>query len=119
MRRIVVLAVAFALAGCGSVNLPGWPKPPPPGGPSASAWAKPGADSAAVTTAYNDCLDLADAATDTDVAIDQDIAASRGSDLQHSSFAGAQLREAQQASRERIQTVLSSCMERKGFIPAK
>jgi uncharacterized protein YjbI with pentapeptide repeats len=101
------------------VSLPGWPKPPPAAAASASAWTRPGADAATVESAYDDCLNVANSATQKDFDIDQDIAASRGSDLQHSEFAGASLRDAQQTSRDRDQAVLSSCMETKGFSPAK
>ncbi|MFZ2006279.1 MAG: hypothetical protein WB697_05450 [Stellaceae bacterium] len=108
-----------ALAGCSSVSMPGWPEPPPERAVSAGAWTKPGTDAATVAAAYDQCLAAANSATSTDFDIDQDISASRGSDLQHSDFAGAQLREAQQTNRDRSQTILSSCMERKGFSPAK
>lgn len=107
------------LAACNSVSMPGWPKAAPEEAVSASAWTKAGVDAASVERAYNDCLSLTDTATRTDFAIDQDIAASRGSDLQHSDFAGAQLRGAQQSDRDRAQSILSSCMEGKGFTPAR
>jgi hypothetical protein len=108
--------VVLLLAGCGSID---WPKPPPEAAASAGAWAKPGADVASVESAYNGCLEIANTATDKDFNIDQDIAATRGSDLQHSAFAGAPLRDAQQNDRDRAQTILSSCMTGKGFAPAK
>ena len=101
------------------MSMPGWPKPPPEGAASAGAWTRPGADAATVASAYDECLSAADSASRTDFDIDQDISASRGSDLQHSDFAGAQLRGAQQTDRDRSQTILASCMERKGFSPAR
>jgi len=113
------LFMAVALTACSSVSLPGWPKPPPTSAASASAWTRPGADAATVESAYDDCLNVANSATQNDFNIDQDIAASRGSDLQHSEFAGTSLRGAQQTSRDRDQAILSSCMETKGFSPAK
>jgi hypothetical protein len=116
------LSLVFALLGltaCSSVSLPGWPKPPSTPAASASAWTRPGADAATVESAYDDCLNVANSATQNDFNIDQDIAASRGSDLQHSEFAGTSLRGAQQTSRDRDQAILSSCMETKGFSPAK
>ncbi|HML11607.1 MAG TPA: hypothetical protein VK432_12170 [Stellaceae bacterium] len=119
MRRAGVAVLGVLLAGCGSMSMPGWPKPEPASAASASAWTRPGVDAASVQSAYDECLAAADSATGTDNAIDQDIAASRGSDIQHSDFAGAALREARQTSRDRTQAVLSSCMERKGFTPAK
>ena len=120
MRRLPpILAAGLLLAGCANMSLPGWPKPAPETAVGASAWAKPGMNPADVASAYNDCLDVANVATDNDFAIDQDIAASRGSDLQHSDFAAIQSRDAGQTSRNRAQSVLSSCMEGKGFTPAK
>lgn len=119
---VTTLSAVFALAAltaCSTVSLPGWPKPPPTAAASASAWTKPGADAATVEGAYDDCLNVANSATQNDFNIDQDIAASRGSDLQHSEFAGASLRGAQQTSRDRDQAILSSCMETKGFSPVK
>jgi uncharacterized protein YjbI with pentapeptide repeats len=119
MIRIGAALLMALLTACNSMSLPGWPKPPPTSAANASAWTRPGADAATVESAYDDCLNVANSATQKDFDIDQDIAASRGSDLQHSEFAGASLRDAQQTSRDRDQTVLSSCMETKGFSPAK
>jgi hypothetical protein len=118
-RYVVALFAVLLLAGCSSMSMPGWPKPPPESAASAGAWTRPGADAAAVSGAYDECLSAANSATQTDNDIDQDISASRASDLQHSEFAGTQLREAQETSRDRTQTILSSCMERKGFTPTK
>jgi len=101
------------------MSMPGWPKRPPESAASAGAWTRPGVDAATVSGAYDECLSAANSATGTDNDIDQDIAASRGSDLQHSEFAGTQLRNAQETSRDRTQTILSSCMEQKGFTPTK
>jgi uncharacterized protein YjbI with pentapeptide repeats len=119
MRRAGLVVVSLLLAGCSSVSMPGWPKPEPATAASAGAWTRPGVDAASVQSAYGECLDLANTATGTDNDIDQDIAASRGSDIQHSDFAGAQQREAQQTSRDRTQAILSSCMEKKGFTPSR
>ncbi|HWB48384.1 MAG TPA: hypothetical protein VG651_04685 [Stellaceae bacterium] len=112
----LALGAALLLAGCDAIPLP---KAPPEAAASAAAWNKPGADAAAVESAYRDCLEIADTVTDKDFNIDQDIAASRGGDLQRSSFAGASLRGTQQSNRDRAQTVLSSCMRGKGFTPAR
>lgn len=117
-RTLLAVALLF-LVGCSSVRMPGWPKPEPETAASAAAWVKPGADTATVAHAYDECRNMADAATGTDFDIDQDIAASRASDLQHSNFAGAQLRDAQRGNRDRAQTILSSCMEKQGFTAAR
>jgi hypothetical protein len=109
------LGVAPLLAACGALPLP---KSPPEAAASASAWSKPGADAAAVEAAYGDCLEAVNTVTDKDFGIDQDIAASRGGDIQRSSFAGRSLRDTQQNNRDRAQTILSSCMRGKGFVPA-
>ena len=119
MRKTALVLVAALLTGCSSVSMPGWPKPAPETAASAAAWTRPGADAATVGAAYDACLAASNSATRTDFDIDQDISASRGSDLQHSDFANAQLREAQQTNRDRSQAILSSCMERNGFSPAK
>ena|SRR5579872_3527045 len=120
MRRAgVVFLFGLFLTACNAVSMPGWPKPPPESAASAGAWTRPGADAATVSGAYDECLSAANTATRTDNDIDQDISASRGSDLQRSEFAGTQLRDAQETSRDRAQTILSSCMERKGFTPVK
>jgi len=118
-RALFLLGLIAGLAGCDSVSGIGWPKPPPDRAASAAAWTKPGLDPADVRAAYDACLAMANTATDKDFAIDQDIAASRSGDLQRSSFAGAQVRDAQQSSRDRAQAVLSSCMNGKGFVPAR
>jgi uncharacterized protein YjbI with pentapeptide repeats len=117
MYKAGAVALGLLLAGCSSMSMPGWPKPPPASAASASAWSGSGVAPADVASAYDECNAAASAATGTDNDIDQDIAASRGSDIQHSDFAGAQLRAAQQTSRDRTQAILSSCMEKKGFTP--
>ena len=117
--RFIPSLMLLLLAGCSSMSMPGWPELPPERAASASSWTRPGVDAATVASAYDECLAAANSATNTDFDIDQDISASRGSDLQHSDFAGAQLREAQQTNRDRSQTILSSCMEQKGFSPAR
>ncbi|HVH81699.1 MAG TPA: hypothetical protein VM782_20020 [Stellaceae bacterium] len=116
MKWTMTLVLALLLPGCDSLS---WPKPPPETAASASSWTKPGLDAADVQSAYRDCLDVANTATGTDFDIDQDISASRGGDIQRSAFAGAQLRSSQQTSRDRAQTILSSCMEGKGFTPVR
>jgi hypothetical protein len=117
MIRFGALSVLLLLADC-DYSI-GWPKPPPQPAATASAWTRPGADAAAVESAFGDCLALTDTATRTDFDIDQDIAVSRSGDLQHSDFARTQMQQASDTSRDRAQTILSSCMEAKGFSPAK
>jgi hypothetical protein len=119
MVRVLAAALLLLFAGCGSMSLPGWPKGPPEGAASAGAWTRPGADAATIESAYGECLAATDTATRNDFAIDQDIAASRGGDLQRSDFARTQSREARDTTRDRAQRLLSSCMQGKGFKPAK
>jgi hypothetical protein len=116
MVRVGAVLLGLLLAGCGAI---GWPKPPPEAAASTSAWTKPGAGADVVASAYQSCLDLANAATQTDFDIDQDMAATRGSDLQHSEFVRTPMQDTQSANRDRAQTILSSCMDQKGFSPAK
>jgi hypothetical protein len=116
MPRVAWLLLCVLLAACDSI---GWPKTPVGPTATASAWTKPGADAAMTEAAYDDCLDVTNTATKTDVDIDQDTAATRGSDLQHSEFARTQMQDTQQTSRDRARTILSSCMAGKGFSPAR
>jgi hypothetical protein len=115
-RLLLALGIALLLAACDALPSP---KATPEAAASAGAWSKPGADAAAVDSAYRDCLEAADTVTDKDFNIDQDIAASRGGDLQRSSFAGRSLRDTQQNNRDRTQTILSACMRGQGFAPAR
>ena len=114
--RLGVVLSGLLLGACGAI---GWPKPPAEPAATASAWMKPGADPAAVESTYQACLAATNTATRTDFDIDQDISASRSNDLQHSAFAQTQMRQNQDTNRDRAQTVLSSCMEAKGFSPAR
>jgi hypothetical protein len=117
MIRICVWLTMLLLVGCGTGI--GWPKPPPEAAAAASDWTKPGADAATVASAYDECLEAANTATRTDFGIDQDIASSRSGDLQRSEFAQGQMQQSRDTSRERAQTVLSSCMAANGFSPAR
>ena len=116
MIRLAALLSALLLAGCNAI---GWPKPAPETAATASAWTKPGADAATVESAYNDCLAASNTATKTDFDIDQDTSATRASDLEHSDFARTQMQDFQTTNRDRAQTILSSCMQDKGFSPAR
>jgi hypothetical protein len=117
MTRLRGVAMLLLLTGCGTGI--GWPKPPPESAVTASAWTKPGADAATVQSAYDECLDTTNTATRTDFDIDQDIASSRSSDLQHSAFAQAPMQQTRDTSRKRAQTILSSCMAANGFSPVR
>jgi len=118
MARFAALLTLLVLAGCGSIEPPGWPKRPPETAATAAAWTKPGADAAAVQSAYDDCLAETNTASRNDFAIDQDISATRSSDLQHSEFAQSQMQQTTDADRARAQAVLTACMTAKGFSPA-
>jgi len=111
--------LCLLLAACNSVSLPGWPKAPAQPTGSASSWTRPGTDSATVQSAFDDCLAVTNSATRTDFDIDQDTAATRSSDLQHSDFARTQMQDTQETNRDRARTILVSCMEGKGFSPAR
>jgi hypothetical protein len=119
MARFVVALMLLALAGCESIAPPGWlPKRPPETAATAAAWTKPGADSATVQSAYDDCLGETNTVSRTDFDIDQDISATRASDLQRSEFAQSRMQQATDTDRARAQSVLTSCMTAKGFSPA-
>ena len=105
LRFAASLALLMFLAACSGV--------------SSGGWAKPGADEAATAGAYRDCLALTDTASRTDNDIDQDIAASRGSDLQHASVVRQQSQDIHDDNRERADAILASCMQAKGFTRGK
>jgi hypothetical protein len=88
-------------------------------GAAGGGWGKPGADNAATASAYADCQALADTASRTDSDIDQDIAATRGSDLQHSGVVREQSRLVAEGNSDRADAILSSCMQAKGFTRGK
>jgi hypothetical protein len=119
MVRLTAALTLLLLAGCGSIEPPGWlPKRPPQTAATAAAWAKPGADAATVQSAYDECLNETNTASRSDFAIDQDISATRSSDLQRSEFAQSQMQQTTDTDRARAQAVLTSCMTAKGFSPA-
>ena len=105
MRSAVTLLAMLCLAGCG--------------GAASGGWSKSGVDAAATTSAYRDCLSLTDTASRTDADIDQDIAATRASDLQHSSVVRQQSQDIKRDNAERADAILTSCMEAKGFTRGK
>ncbi len=112
------LACALLLAGCDGKGLDdfdiGF------GGSShrsgESDWIKPGAEPGETASAYRDCASVARQATQKDADIDQDIAASRGADLQHSQI--VQMRSSQQrgTTTQDADSILASCMQQKGFV---
>ncbi|HEX3884275.1 MAG TPA: hypothetical protein VHW66_16580 [Stellaceae bacterium] len=83
---------------------------------SQADWVKPGAQPGESTAAYRDCRDTAEQATRKDADIDQDIAATRGADLQHSQI--VQMRSAQMSgtTRQSADSIIASCMQQKGFV---
>jgi hypothetical protein len=103
-RVAVLLTLALLLAGCGAAG---------------SGWTRPGADEATTESAYRDCRALTDTATRTDSDIDQDIAASRGSDLQRSGVVREHAQQIESGNRDRADAILSSCMQAKGFSQGK
>jgi hypothetical protein len=82
---------------------------------SASDWIKPGAELGETASAYRDCALVAQQATQKDADIDQDIAASRGADLQHSQI--VQMRSSQErgVTTGDADSIVASCMRQKGF----
>ena len=86
------------------------------GGHSSQAdWIKPGAEPGETTNAYRDCLDLAQQATRKDADIDQDIAATRGADLQHSQIVQTRSAQMSGTTRQSADSIVGSCMQQKGF----
>jgi hypothetical protein len=85
------------------------------GGGGGADWVKAGADSAATAREYHDCLDLAETATSKDAEIDQDIAATRGADLQHSLIVQTRTAQMQDTTRRNTESIIAACMQQKGF----
>ena len=104
------LGVAFLLAGCAGIG--GWLKPDE----SNVEWTKPGAEAATIASEYQDCRSLAGSAVRTDADIDQDIAATRPSDLQRSGVVRAGTQAMQEHTTSRAAAIIASCMRAKGFI---
>jgi hypothetical protein len=100
MLRGLALPAALLLAACSAAG---------------GGWTKPGADEAETAHAYQECAALTETATRTDANIDQDIAASRASDLQHSSILREQAQSTSEDNRTRADAILASCMQAKGF----
>jgi hypothetical protein len=101
----VELALCLLLAGCG--------------GGAASNWAKAGNDAGATAGDYRDCLEMAGTAEKTDIDIDQDIAATRASDIHHARVVRVQAQEARQTDNDRGATIVDKCMQAKGYRPAR
>jgi hypothetical protein len=99
----LVLAASLALAGCGG---------------GASGWVKPGGEAGDAARAYQECRDLAADAVRTDIDIDQDIAASRASDVQRSAVMQEQAWITRQHTQDRGAAIVAACMRAKGFAPA-
>ena len=87
------------------------------GGNAGGHWTKAGADEAATAREYRDCRGLARDATrkETDRHIDQDIAATRGADLQHSMIVQARQSQMQDTTRRSAESIIAACMRQKGF----
>jgi hypothetical protein len=81
-------------------------------------WTKSGVDAPTAAREAADCRNLAEAAVASDLDIDQDIAASRGSDLQHSDSLRLQTQETHQENQDRGVAIVASCMRAKGFSAA-
>ena len=97
------VGLALLLAGCAA----------------AGDWAKPGFDAAATAHEYQDCHTLAASAVKTDVGIDQDIIATRGSDWQRGGVGQLQTQTMRGHTRDRGAAIVDACMRAKGFAPIR
>jgi len=82
---------------------------------TAGGWSKTGADSAASAREYQECRATAYTAVKTDADIDQDIRATRRSDLQRSAGVRAETQVMQEHTRDRSTAIIARCMQAKGF----
>lgn len=78
-------------------------------------WIKPGAQPGEAASAYSDCRSIARQATQKDADIDQDIAASRGADLQHSQIVQMRASQERGVTTRDADSITASCMQQKGF----
>jgi hypothetical protein len=100
MKYLLWLVLPLALAGCGG---------------GAGQYAKPGADQTAVSREYQDCRDLAGDVVEPQANIDQDIAATRGADIQRSSIIRSDTQLMHDRVRDRANTIIDNCMKSKGY----
>ena len=95
---------AMLLSGCASAS---------------DTWIRAGADAAATSQAYQDCQAVAHAAVAPEIAIDKDIVATRGGDWQRADVFSQQTGMMQSGITSRTAAIIDSCMQAKGFAPAK
>ena len=100
MAKAIVILVLL-LVGCGATE----------------GWTKGGADPETTARDLGDCQALTATATKTDADIDEDIAASRGADLQRSDLLRQQTRQTRETNGERAAAILAACMHAKGYRP--
>jgi hypothetical protein len=100
MARAVWLLAVLLLAGCAG---------------GAAGWTKSGADSAQTARDVEECRGLTNTVVHTDADIDQDIGATRGSDLQRSNLLRMQTQQTQDNNRDRADAILAACMQQKGY----
>jgi len=100
MRRCCWIGLALLLAGCATAS---------------GNWTKAGADAAAAARDYQECRELAADAVKTDVAIDQDILATRQSDWQRAAIVRVDARNMREETGDRAARIAASCMRAKGF----
>lgn len=78
-------------------------------------WIKPGAQPGEAASAYSDCRSIAEQATHKDADIDQDIAATRGADLQRAQIVRMRTSQERGVTTRDADSIIASCMQQKGF----
>ena len=71
--------------------------------------------SATIEREYRDCHDIAETATAEDADIDQDIAATRGADMQRSMVVQTRTAQMPDKTRRSADSIIASCMQQRGF----
>jgi hypothetical protein len=82
---------------------------------SAGTWTKPGADAAAIASAYQQCRAAAAAAVAPEIGIDEDIQATRQSDWQRAPTGQIASESLREETRSRAQSIIDACMRAHGF----
>lgn len=106
----IAFAALLFLAGCDYLHLGGNE------GTTANSWIKVNAQPGETASAYRDCQETASLATRKDADIDQDIAATRGADLQRSMVVQARTAQMADKTRRSSDSIIASCMRQKGFV---
>jgi len=102
MRRSASAILFLMLAGCAAAG---------------AGWSKPGVDEEATARETRDCRARAEEAAGTDIAINEDIMATRSGDWRRANTLPLQTETMKRQTTHDADAVFDSCMRAKGFSP--